>query len=161
MAEELSELVAACSGHRPTSPAERMAEGETHWFIGYPAAAPSEMVALRQTDALKLVFRQEDVLEVRRDDERFLVRIRDGANMLISFEHVIKAAPTCDCGEGRNEGRKQGVMARNLIDVHIANLGDCQLRIECFTVNIPLLGSYRVCIPTSWSCPQPTNGQPI
>src|SRR5215469_16140211 len=95
MVEGLSDLVAACGEHRPTSPAERIAEGETHWFIGYAAAAPAEMVALSQTEALKLFFRQEDVREVRHHGERFLVRVRDGANMMVSFEQVMKAAPTC------------------------------------------------------------------
>jgi hypothetical protein len=158
MVEGLSELVAAGGVHGPTSPAERIAEGETYRFIGYAAAAPAEMVALSQTEKLKLVFRQEDICEVRREGERFLVRVRNGANMLVSFEQVIKAAPTCGCGEGSNEGSKQKAMAKN-IDVHIANLGDCQLRIECFTVNIPHLGPTRVCIPTGFSCPQATNGQ--
>ena len=58
MVEGLSELLAACGVHRPTSPAERIAEGETHWFIGYAAAAPEGMVALSQTETLKLLFRR-------------------------------------------------------------------------------------------------------
>jgi hypothetical protein len=157
MVEGLSDLVAACGVHT-TSPAERITEGERHWFIGYAAAAPAEMVALSQAETLKLVFRQEDVCEVRRYDERFLVRVRDGANMLVSFEQVTKAAPTCGCGDGRNEGSKQEAMAKG-IDVTIGNFGDCSIRIECFSVNVPLLGPTRVCIPTGFWCTRETNGQ--
>ena len=160
MTEGLSELVAACGAYKPTSPAEQIVEGETHWFIGYPAAAPEEMVALSQTEKLKLIFRKEDVREARRDGERFLVRVRDGANMLVSFEQVIKAAPTCDCGEGNNDVRKSKVKAKGA-DVIIGNYGDCTIRIECSTVNLPLLGPTRVCVPTNFYCIQPTNGGPI
>jgi len=64
MVEGLSELEAACGVNKLTSPAERIAEGDTHWFIGYAAAAPEEMVALSQTETLKLLFRMEDVSDV-------------------------------------------------------------------------------------------------
>jgi len=157
MAEGLSELVAECGAHRPTSPAEQIAEGETHWFIGYAAAAPEEMVGLSQTEKLKLVFRREDVREARRHGERFLVRVRDGANMLVSFEQVIKAAPTCDCGEGNNAARRRSTQPEadrptddRPADVYIGNFGDCTIQIECFTVNVPLLGPTRVCIRFSF-----------
>jgi hypothetical protein len=159
MVDGLSELVKACGAHSPTSPAERITEGETHWFIGYAAAAPAKMVALSQTETLKLIFRQEDVCEVRREGERFLMRVRDGANMLVSFEQVIKAGPTCVCGEGRSEGSKPGTMAKG-IDVSFGNFGDCTIRIECSTVNIPLVGPTRVCVPTGFWCTRETNGQP-
>ncbi|HXV24960.1 MAG TPA: hypothetical protein VED46_11945 [Alphaproteobacteria bacterium] len=159
MVEGLSELVAACGVRRPISPVERIAEGETHWFIGYAAAAPEEMVALSQTETLKLVFRQEDVREVARHGERFLVRVRDGANMLVSFEQVIKAAPTCGCEDGRREGSGQQARAKD-IDVHLINISNCVIRIDCFTVTVPLLGSTRVCIPTGFTCTRETNGSP-
>ena len=157
MADGLSELVAACGADKSTTPKERIAEGETRWFIGYAAAAPEGMVALGQNETLKLVFRQEDVREVRRHEERFLVRVRDGANMLVSFEQVIKAAPTCDCEDGSDVGGKQGAMAR-AADVHIINISSCAVRIECSTVNIPLLGPTRVCVPTGVWCRRETNG---
>jgi len=159
MVEGLSDLVAACGEHRPTSPAERIAEGETHWFIGYAAAAPAEMVALSQTEALKLFFRQEDVREVRHHGERFLVRVRDGANMMVSFEQVMKAAPTCGCEDGRHEFSSQVPRSKE-IDVYIFNIGECAFRFECFTVNVPIIGPTRVCIPTGISCAQETNGSP-
>ena len=126
--------------HRPTSPAEQIAKGEMHWFIGYAAAAPEEMVALSQTEKLKLVFRKEDVREVRRYGERFLVHVHGGANMLVSFEQVIKAAPTCGCGEDNNEVSKQKAKAK--ADVVIGNYGDCSIRVECYTVNVPLSRSH-------------------
>jgi len=157
MVEGLSELVAACGAHKPTTPKERIAEGETRWFIGYAAAAPKDMVALGQTETLKLIFRQEDVCEVRRHDERFLLRVRDDANMLVSFEQVIKAGPTCDCKDDGNGGSRQVARARN-IDVHILNISDCAIRIECFTVNIPIVGPTRVCVPTGFWCGEATNG---
>jgi hypothetical protein len=160
MVEGLSELVAACGVHRLTSSAERVAEGDTHWFIGYAAAAPAEMIALRQTETLKLMFRQEDVREVKRHGERFLLRLRDGANMLVSFEQVIKAAPTCDCGDGRSERSTSPNPRRTREDVIDVNpFGNCRVRIECFEINIPLLGPTRVCVPTQFYCLE-TDGQP-
>jgi hypothetical protein len=158
--EGLSELVAA-GGVHSTSPAKRITDGETHWFIGYAAPAPAEMVALRETETLRLVFRKEDILEVRRHGERFLVRARDGANMLASFEQVIKAAPTCGCGDGRNGGMKQGALAR-AADVLLVNISNCVIRIECSTIDLPFLGPTRVCIPVSIDCTpeRTTDAQP-
>jgi hypothetical protein len=142
-------------------PAQRITEGETHWFMGYAAAAPAEMVALRQTEALKLVFRKEDILEVRRHGDRFLVRLRDSANMLVSFEQVVKAAPTCVCGDGRNGVIKQTNSPWSP-DVIIINVGSCAFRFECFTWIVPVYGPMTVCIPTGFWCTQErtTNAQP-
>lgn len=162
MAEGLSELLPECRAHRPSSPAERIAEGQAHWSIGHAAPAGPVALALSKSESLKLVFRQEDVTEVRRDGEHYVVRVRDGANMVASFEQVIKAAPTCGCADGSDEGAKSGGIAASTapqapgptdIDVFIDNLANgCTIRVDCFTVNLPILGSTRVGIPTGFWC---------
>jgi hypothetical protein len=156
MIEGLSELVAACGTHKMGSPAERIAEGVTNWFIGYPAAAPNGMVALAQNESLKLVFRQEDIRQVHRHKDHFLVRVSSEANVLVTFEQVVKASAGCVCsggGAGADGRGETGQLARGpRPDVIIINQGSCAIKFECFDVNLPIIGTVRVCVPTDFWC---------
>ena len=129
----------------------------TSWFIGHPAAAPDGLVALGQNESLKLLFRQEDIRQVHRHEEHFLVRVSSEANVLVSFEQVVKAGSNCGCIDGEKDdhgdGKPGGQLARALRpDVIIINQGSCAIKFECFDVHLPILGTVRVCVPTDLWC---------
>ncbi len=157
MVDGLSELVSACGTHKLAAPAERIAEGVTSWFIGYPAAAPDGLVGLGQNESLKLLFRQEDIRQVHRHEDRFLVRVSSEANVLVSFEQVVKAGPTCGCRDGGRGGHGGAepvgeIASARRPDVIIINQGSCAIKFECFDVNLPIIGPVRVCVPTDLWC---------
>jgi hypothetical protein len=136
-----------------------IARGGEHWFIGSPVASQPGTVALAQTPEIKLVFREEDIREVRKHGERYVVRVAADANMLVSHEQTMKAAASrCDCASGE-DGAKPGTTRqaeRGRIDpdadVNYIEVMPCWWRFNCYTINIPLLGPTRVCIPTGLYC---------
>jgi hypothetical protein len=132
-----------------------IANGGEHWFIGHPTHSPSGTVALIQTSAIKLVFRQEDIKEVHKlDDERFVVRVAAEANMLISHEHIVKAtAVGCGCsGKKVTDESKVKSLLFSDGEVYIFNEGSCWFRFECTYLSIPFAGPIRVCILTGLGC---------
>ncbi len=158
----LDELKSAASRGAPLSEVEKIAEGEMHWFAGHPLPSAPGTIALAQRDSLKLVFREEDLIEVHKWEERFLVRLRAGADMLVSLERVMPAGPSGCCDGGAADHKDRPAAARSRIGVHdaprdwdvwISSFGtSCTWRIECFNVNVPLLGPLRICVPTMVWC---------
>ena len=161
MVAGLEELATACAKQSVPTDAERITEGEPRWFGGYPVAAAPGTIALAQVASLKLVFRVEDILEVHRWHERYVVKVKSDADLLVSMENVIKAGPSGGCCGGGNTGKLEGA-ARLAVqdppgdddwDVLLNKYwGGCLWDIECFTVNLPLVGPIRLCIPTDVRC---------
>ena len=107
MSDYLDELKRACSATPARSDAERIDEGESSWFAGRAAPADEGFVAIAQDDDIVTVVRERDVLEVRKKDHLFLVRVRADADVLVRFERVTKARP-CDCAGHCDGGCERG-----------------------------------------------------
>jgi hypothetical protein len=98
MTNDLETLQAACAGEREEI-GQRLAIGPTRWFAGKPAPSAPGTVALALGD-LTLVFAEKDLLQVRKQDELFFVKVASDANFLLRLEAVFKAEgspPGCDC----------------------------------------------------------------
>ena len=158
MADHLTELKEACSSHGVQDPEEKIKGGESRWFIGHPSPAAPGTVALAQPSGLTITFREKDVLEVRRHQKLFLVRTSADANLLVAVEQVVNAASInrCDCGSQEStpkSARMELVWTHWGDDVYIRDLGNgCAFQWDCKWVDIPLLGSMYLCIPSGYYC---------
>lgn len=159
--EGLQELIAACSACPGQTLRAAIEADEEHWFTGSPAPSDEGTIALAQTPSL--IFRTEDVRAVHKHGGRYFVGVAGDANLMISHRRTIKAkAAACAChgkssaGQGEN-GRStlQRAIGDRIdpdADVNFIEDWGCWWRFNCYTVNLPLLGPVRVCIPTGYYC---------
>ena len=149
MSDYFDELKRACNATPARSDAERIDEGESSWFAGHAAPADEGFVAIAQDDDIVTVIRERDVLEVRKKDHFFLVRVRSDADVLVRFQRVTKARPD-DCGcEGAKEpadeaprsvARASAAFAGDPFGPFGAPIGYCRLYIRCV-----YYGGMRIC----------------
>jgi hypothetical protein len=144
MDRDLEELKRACRSELSHSDAERIDEGESIWLAGRPAAAEDGFISIAQDEYIRTIIREQDVQEVRKEGEFYLVRVSTEAKLLVRYERVTKAKPMeCSC-EGPDEGttRPQGSIARQFGDTGPFGvpLGPCQLYVYC-----EYWGGTRIC----------------
>lgn len=148
MSDYLDELKRACTSTPARSDAERIDEGESSWFAGRAAPAEDGFIAIAQDDDFVTVMRERDVLEVRKIEDKFLVRVRADADVLVRFERVAKARPD-DCGCDSAEkpaddsppvARASAGFAGDPFGPFGAPIGYCRLYIRCV-----YYGGMRIC----------------
>jgi hypothetical protein len=98
MSDHLADLKKLCRS-APANSEERLVEiGDTMWLMGRPVRAEKGMIAIAQSEDLHIIVRERDIIEVERNEDVFLVKVRSEANLLIRFERVVKAVPqNCAC----------------------------------------------------------------
>ncbi|MEO6093428.1 MAG: hypothetical protein ABIT04_01640 [Novosphingobium sp.] len=158
MADDFERLKEACYACTPIKEAERIGQGESRWFAGYPDPSSRGTVSLLQPTGFRLTFREEDVLEAKRHNKLFLVRVSSEANLSVSMSQVVKAgsAGRCDCGDDEKSGER-------LIDITapwgdwgdkviVLPWGGCHLGWNCGTIDLPIVGPIYLCIPSRVYC---------
>ena len=102
MADALRELQAACRKASPERDQQTLAMGETAWLVGHPAPATEGTVALRLDPVTCVVIRADDIIETKKDEKRFAVRVKKGSPVICRFEVVGKFGEPeksgCGCG---------------------------------------------------------------
>jgi hypothetical protein len=136
----IEELRAACRDSYRRSESEKIADGEPMWLSGSPARSEEGTIALA-IDDLTIVIRESDVQEVKRNGERFQVKVRAGTEMLFRLEGVAEAraaarpAESCNCErlESRRQVRGEGDGAGSHDGLEIV-VEVCSLFPVCLTI---------------------------
>ena len=137
MDQYLDELKTACAAIKRSDP-ERISAGDSTWFAGRPAPADKGFIAIAQDEDIHTVIRVEDVQEVRKEQDIYLVKVSADANVLVRYERVTKAKPEdCGCGdEDKGEAASSGAAARMFADDPFgpfgAPIGHCRLYVRCW-----------------------------
>jgi hypothetical protein len=144
MDKRLDELKRACRAELSHSDSQRIDEGESIWLAGRPAAAEDGFISIAQDENIRTIIREQDVQEVRKEGDFYLVRVSTEANLLVRYERVTKAKPTecgCDAPDAGVTGR-QASIARQIGDTGPFGvpLGPCRLYIHC-----EYWGGTRIC----------------
>jgi hypothetical protein len=90
IADALRELQGACREASPERDQQTLAMGETAWLVGHPAPATEGTVALRLDPATCVVIRADDIIETKKKEKRFAVRVKKGSPIICRFEVVGK-----------------------------------------------------------------------
>lgn len=137
----LEELKRACKAESKLSTSERIKEGESHWFAGMPARAEDGFVAIAQENDIITVIPERDVLEVKKEERLFLVRVRGNADVLVRFERVAKvqAGGDCGCEADKDEDENTKVVSARRSQLFGdpfgpfgTPIGPCRLYIRCY-----------------------------
>lgn len=145
MDKYLDELKRACREEMSHTDSERIKEGESVWLAGTPAAAENGFISIAQDANIRTIIREQDILEVRKEGDFYLVRISTEANVLVRYEQVTKAKPAecgCEAPDGETKG-EPGSIARQFdgsTGPFGVPLGPCRLFIYCI-----YWGAVRVC----------------
>ena len=145
MDKYLDELKRACREEMSHTDSERIKEGESVWLAGTPASAENGFISIAQDANIRTIIREQDILEVRKEGDFYLVRISTEANVLVRYEQVTKAKPAeCGCAapDGETEG-ELGSIARQIggsTGPFGVPLGLCRLFIYC-----TYWGGVRIC----------------
>ena len=96
----LKDLKAACRATSTPKDAEKLNEGESLWLLGYPAPADDGQVALAMGDGRSVIVSESSVLEIKKDDALYLVRVKSLSSALVRFEAVttLRSEP-CRCAD--------------------------------------------------------------
>lgn len=97
MDNHFDELKRLCRAEVSRSDGERINEGESIWLAGRPAAAENGYIAIAQDEDIRTIIPEQDVKEVRKERDLYLVRISTDTNVLVRYERVTKPKPA-DCG---------------------------------------------------------------
>lgn len=145
MGTNLDDLRTACRAEPVRSEEEMIRTGETTWFMGRPTSAPEGMIALAQNEDMHTLIREADVLEVRKQNEFYLVKVSAEANILARFQRVVKArAQECDCDDSDDKEAPDEI-SRTLSNQGPFGpfgepIGSCRLFIRCW-----YFGGQRIC----------------
>lgn len=160
MNSDLEELKAACRARANPSDSDMIREGESVWIMGFPTPADAGHVALSMTDGHAVVVSESSILEVRKDEGRYLVRVRAGTPAVVRSQAVVSLRDTaCACaGEpatsaAANSSGGGGSHPDPKSDT------DCWLTCRWFNVCHPYQpkggGTLRICVPAlvcGWYC---------
>jgi hypothetical protein len=75
MDKHLDGLKRACRAERSHSDTERIDEGESIWLAGRQAAGEVGFISIAQDEDIRTIIREQDVQEVRKEGDFYLVRI--------------------------------------------------------------------------------------
>jgi hypothetical protein len=79
---------------------EKLETGETIWIAGWSAFSENGILAIQINDMQTIVIKETDVLEVNKDKNLFLFKIRTGTNFIHRLETISKFHPEseeCNC----------------------------------------------------------------
>lgn len=142
MSNDLTTLKAACHGRAVSSDAEKISEGDSLWLAGQPVPAEAGYIGLSMGQGHSVVLGESSILEVMKEGDRYLVRVKAGTAALVRSEGVITlheercsfseaSAPSTPGAAGGGRGE----------------VGDpCNVRCH-WELRCGQSGRYRVCIP--------------
>lgn len=92
---------------------EKLNEGESAWLIGMPVPAEEGTIGLRTELNTTFIINEKEILELRKHNDSFMVRIKIGANIIIRTESITEFRATYAADEeeaGREAGCKAHLM---------------------------------------------------
>jgi hypothetical protein len=134
MDKHLDELRRACRVELGHSDSQRIDEGESTWLAGRPAAAEDGFISIAQDENIRTIIREQDVQEVRKEGDFYLVRVSTEANLLVRYERVTKAKPAecgCEAPDKGANGRQASIARQFDTGPFGVPLGPCRLYIHC------------------------------
>jgi hypothetical protein len=100
MPEELDELRTACHSRPAASEADKISEGESLWMVGSPAAADAGYIGLSMGEGHSVIVSESSILEVVKDNNLYLIRVKADAAVLARVEAVLSLRNTqCACSD--------------------------------------------------------------
>jgi hypothetical protein len=100
MKDTISELKAACSAQPTLSAQALIKQGVSNWLGGLAAPAPDGLIGLAQKGGFKLLIPADQIIDAKKHEDMFLVKVRSDADVLITLEKVAKAdLNACGCGK--------------------------------------------------------------
>jgi hypothetical protein len=101
--QDLKSLKAECEKQSLPSLKDASDQGETVWLIGLPAPAEDGMIGISLDESLRVVIREEDILEVVKDANYYLLKTKRHANLVVQHQSVVQLDPQPECGCGSPE----------------------------------------------------------
>ena len=138
----LESLKAACNARKIPSDMDKISEGESLWLAGLPVPAETGYIGLSMGQGHSVVFEESSIIEVVKEGDYYLVRVKAGTTAVVRSEGVITLhEKRCSCSQasarsaaGTAGGGRGGVW--NPCNVQ------CHWELRCSTS-----GRYRVCVP--------------
>jgi hypothetical protein len=169
MGKELNELLEACKSSEEVSDEKLLEIGDTCWLLGQPAPSAKDAVSLRTRSGFIVVVEQKDVVEVKKHEQQFLVKVRKGTDVLCKFSAVsqigmdkLREKGSCGCHGGNKEVHSEvGPKPHHMNFAARQNEGDwgpyptdtrncnyiCGISWYCDTVIGPFNLPYLFCMP--------------
>jgi hypothetical protein len=144
----LEELKATCQKAVTLSDKKTLEIGETIWLAGRAGASTKDTVALEIGNGQRIVIEEKDIIEVQKDAERYLVRVKSGTEVLCRFEGVSQVRPTaskCHCDDAKGE-TQPSVVARRII-ISPWDAAGCTIKWICVDWVDKQGYVRRICIP--------------
>lgn len=102
MTHDLTSLKAACQARPAASDPEKIGEGASLWLMGLPVPAEAGCIALSMGPGHTVTVAEASILEVAKEGEHYLVRVKAGTTALARSEAAITlqeghcaCAPAC------------------------------------------------------------------
>lgn len=100
MSNDLTSLKAACHARAVASDVEKISEGESLWLAGLPVPAEAGYIGLSMGQGHSVVLGESSILEVMKEGDRYLVRVKAGTTALVRSEGVITLhEQRCSCSQ--------------------------------------------------------------
>jgi hypothetical protein len=154
---EIDKFVSASTQATQRSATKTVEVGPTVWMLGAPAPAADGLIALATSATQTVYFRREDLVEARETEGRFLIRIAQGANVMVREEQVLKLTPpSCHCQEpsGTIESKKGGGDTGPIINC----APTCWVELVCGPFREPFSGAVIIVCWPSLVCGNPCEG---
>jgi hypothetical protein len=130
-----------------------LAEGESFWLAGRAAPAETGSVVLATSDKLSVVVSDASILEVKKDDDLFLVRVKAGHSALVRFEAITTLeAPKAKCGCSETPAQPSTIARINSGGFGhsgagiVINCFECRVEMQC-EFYLYKGGLHRICVP--------------
>lgn len=157
---DFAELRAACQASVVSRDSEKISEGESIWIMGLPVPADAGHIGLSMAEGHRVVVSESSILEVLKDEHRYLVRVKAGTAAVVRSEAVIALRDTgCGCVEEPAKSAMAKPVAAAESHPDPKSDPDCWLTCHWFNVCSPYRTkggrSLRVCVPAlvcGWYC---------
>jgi hypothetical protein len=154
MNSELANLKAACRAATARNESDRIKDGESLWIAGFPVTADPGHVGLSMGEGHSVVVSESSILEVVKDGELYLVRVRAGTAALVRSEMVATLREDeCDCPDTEFSSLAARPAAGSGGRQPVSSVGSLICRRVTFCADYVDAKGYvrRVCVP-SLSC---------
>ena len=152
MTNDLTSLKAACQARAVASDTEKISEGESFWLAGFAAPAEAGYIGLSMGQGHSVTVAESSILEVVKESDHYLVRVKAGTTALVRSEAVITlqdekcacshmSAPTSAQSSARSPASTATGGGRNGGVWNPCNV-QCHWELRCGQS-----GRYRFCIP--------------
>lgn len=92
---------------------EQLEKGVAFWYRGCPIEAPDDIIALRVQTGLTIQIKLDDVIEIEKEEDQYLVQVKEGANAVVGYEFItgLKAdSKDCECDDD-SEGKEAKMLS--------------------------------------------------